>query len=72
MDRENDVAYILVRPELRDKPRKIAQSLRVADDIVLDLDEDGQLIGIELLKASSRLDLTSSTEETGELIVGVK
>jgi uncharacterized protein YuzE len=72
LDRENDVAYILVRPELRDQPRKVAQSVRVAGDIVLDLDADGQLIGIELLKASSRLDLSGSPEKDGELIVGVK
>ena len=45
--------------------------MRVADDIVLDLDASGQLIGIELLNASSRLDL-STAGETSDLIVGVK
>src|SRR5437879_5446187 len=70
IDREHDVAYILLRPELRDR-RRGGQSLRVADDIVLDLDASGQLIGIELLNASSRLDL-STAGETSDLIVGVK
>src|SRR5207248_1898796 len=46
--------------------------MRVAEDIVVDLDENGQLIGIEVLNASSRLDLTKISEGTGELIVGVK
>ena len=70
IDREHNVAYILLRPELRDR-RRGGQSLRVADDIVLDLDASGQLIGIELLNASSRLDL-STAGETSDLIVGVK
>lgn len=72
MDREHDVAYILVRPELRNLSRKVAQSLRVAEDVVLDLDKDGQLIGIELLRASARLDLTDPAADAGDLIVGVK
>jgi superfamily II DNA or RNA helicase/uncharacterized protein YuzE len=72
MDREHDVAYILVRPELRNQPRKVAQSLRVGEDVVLDLDQDGQLIGIELLKASTRLDLTDPAADADDLIVGVK
>src|SRR4051812_290707 len=72
IDREHDLAYILLRPELRDEPRRSARSLRVAEDIILDLDENGQLIGIELLNASSRLDFTNIAEGTAELIVGVK
>jgi len=70
IDREHDLAYIRLRPELRERSRG-GQSVRVAEDIVLDLDAEGQLIGIELLKASSRLDL-STAETTGDLIVGVK
>jgi uncharacterized protein YuzE len=69
IDREHDLAYIRLRPELRERSRG-GQSVRVAEDIVLDLDAEGQLIGIELLKASSRLDL-STAETTGDLIVGV-
>ncbi len=72
IDREHDLAYILLRPELRDQPGGVAQSIRVAEDIVLDLDGNGQLVGIELLNASARLDLDNVSEGTGELIVGVK
>jgi superfamily II DNA or RNA helicase len=39
---------------------------------VLDLDENGQLIGIELMNASARLDLDKIAEGTADLIVGVK
>src|SRR6059036_1135242 len=55
IDREHDLAYILLRPGLRDRRGAVARSVRVADDIVLDLDESGHLIGIELLNASARL-----------------
>src|SRR5438309_1083117 len=72
IDREHDLAYILLRPELRDRPGGVSRSLRVAEDIVLDLDESGQLVGIELLNASSRLNLNELSEGAGELIVGVK
>src|SRR5437588_9455025 len=72
VDREHDLAYILLRPELRDRRGGVTRSMRVAEDIVIDLDENGQLIGIELLNASSRLDLTNISEGTAELIVGVK
>src|SRR5256886_5095600 len=72
IDREHDLAYILLRPELRDRRGGVARSMQVADDIVVDLDENGQLIGIELLNASSRLDLNNISEGAGELIVGVK
>jgi superfamily II DNA or RNA helicase/uncharacterized protein YuzE len=72
IDRDHDLAYILLRPELRGQPRGVARSSRVAEDIVLDLDENGQLIGIELLNASARLDLDKISEGTADLIVGVK
>jgi len=73
IDRDHDLAYILLRPELRGEPRAVvARSTRAAEDVVLDLDEDGQLIGIELLNASARLDLDKLSEGTADLIVGVK
>lgn len=72
IDRDHDLAYILLRPELRDRAGAVATSIRAAEDIVLDLDANGQLVGIELLNASSRLDLDSVSEGTSDLIVGVK
>src|SRR5258708_493193 len=72
IDREHNLAYILLRPELRNQPRGVARSVRIADDIVLDVDKNDQLIGIELLNASARLDLANVAEGAGDLIVGVK
>ncbi|MGH7334793.1 MAG: DUF2283 domain-containing protein [Candidatus Rokuibacteriota bacterium] len=72
IDREHDLAYILLRPELRGRRGAVARSVRVADDIVLDLDESGHLIGIELLNASARLDVDELKTATREIIVGVK
>jgi uncharacterized protein YuzE len=72
IDREHDLAYILLRPELRDRRGAVARSVRVADDIVLDLDESGHLIGIELLNASARLDVDELKTATRKIIAGVK
>ena len=72
VDRHHDVAYILLRPELRDRAAVVARSIRVAEDVVLDLDAEDQLIGIELLRASSRLDVDRLTVGPSELIVGDK
>ena|SRR6266446_5626843 len=72
IDREHDLAYILLRPELRGRRGAVARSVRVAEDIVLDLDETSHLIGIELLHASARLDVDALETGTREIIVGVK
>ena len=48
---ETDTLYI----QLRDG--RAADSREVADDIVLDFDEDGRVIGIEIEHASERADL---------------
>jgi uncharacterized protein YuzE len=72
VDRDHDLAYILLRPELRDRSAVVARSARVADDVVLDLDANGRLIGIELLRASSHLDLDRVAQGPSDLIVGVR
>jgi uncharacterized protein YuzE len=72
IDREHDLAYILLRPELRGRRGAVARSVRVTEDIVLDLDESSRLIGIELLNASARLDVDDLETGTREIIVGVK
>lgn len=71
IDRDHDVAYIVLRPELGAQPGAVSRSVRVGEDVVLDLDANDQLIGIELLNASLRLDLSSIAEGAGDLIVGV-
>jgi len=72
IDREHDLAYILLQPELRDRAGAVARSMQIGEDIVLDLDSNEQLIGIELLNASTRLDLSKIQEGVSDLIVGVK
>ena len=71
IDRNHNLAYILLRPELRDRRGAVARSVRVGEDIVLDLDEADHLIGIELLNASSRLAVDELEAGTREIIVGV-
>src|SRR5437667_2870737 len=70
VDKETDAAYISLRPELRDRSALINRSVRVGD-VVLDLAEDGQLVGIRLFQASKYLG-----EDFGEglrdAIIGVK
>lgn len=56
---ETDSLYI----DLTSKPS--ADSKEVADGVVLDLDEKGQLVGIDIQHASIRLDL--KTLETDSL-----
>jgi uncharacterized protein YuzE/predicted DNA-binding transcriptional regulator AlpA len=72
IDREHDLAYIRLRPGLRDRAGSVSKSRRVAKDIVLDLDEAGRLVGIELLHASARLNVSELSEGPSDLIVGVK
>jgi superfamily II DNA or RNA helicase/uncharacterized protein YuzE len=72
IDREHDLAYILLQPELRDRAGAVSRSMQIGDDVVLDLDSNEQLIGIELLNASTRLDLNKIQEGFADLIVGVK
>jgi uncharacterized protein YuzE len=71
IDREHDLAYILLRPELRGRRGAVARSVRAAEDIVLDLDESGHLIGIELLNASARLDVDELETAARDIIAGV-
>lgn len=72
IDRKHDLAYILLQPDLRDRAGAVARSIQVGSDIVLDLDSNEQLVGIELLNASTRLDLSKIQEGVADLIVGVK
>jgi uncharacterized protein YuzE len=51
-DAETDSLYI----DLKDRPA--ADSREVADGVVIDLDEQGNLVGIDIAHASEHLDLT--------------
>jgi uncharacterized protein YuzE/predicted DNA-binding transcriptional regulator AlpA len=71
IDTENDLAYILLRPELQDRRGVVSRSVRVAEDFVVDLDHDGQIVGIEILHASSRLNLKRAGEAPCDVVAGV-
>ena len=60
-DPRYNVAYI----RLREKQTDGVETIRVSDDVVVDIAPDGALYGIELLNANEQL----SHEDAGELIV---
>lgn len=49
-DRQTDTAYIQV------SDKSVAETLEASLDVYFDLDDEGKLVGIELLKASEYLD----------------
>ena len=52
-------------------PASVAKSTRVTDDITLDFDADGRLVGLDIMNASKVLDLDTS-HLGADLLVGVK
>jgi len=59
-DPRYNIAYIRFRPQ-----RAEVESIRLSDELVVDIAPDGTVYGIELLNANEQLRL----EETGELLV---
>ena len=51
-DREVDALYIRIQE------KEVAQSKEVSDDVVLDLDEQGRIIGLEVLDATQHYSLS--------------
>ncbi|MFZ0428699.1 MAG: DUF2283 domain-containing protein [Acidobacteriota bacterium] len=51
-DREVDALYIRIQE------KEVAQSKEVSDDVVLDLDERGRIIGLEVLDATQHYSLS--------------
>ena len=51
-DREGDALYIRIQE------KEVAQSKEVSDDVVLDLDEQGRIIGLEVLDATQHYSLS--------------
>lgn len=49
-DKETDIVYISLSSQ------KIAESDQEKQDIILDYAEDGQIVGIEILNASSKME----------------
>ena len=52
-DKEVDAAYIYLEATIKDG--EVKETIELNDNIVLDLDEKGKIIGIEILEASSFL-----------------
>ncbi len=53
IDRERDVAYIPLATH--DTLRRVWRSLPLGRNLVLDIDRDGDLVGLELLHAQAQL-----------------
>jgi len=54
VDRENDQLYLLLRDDGTVRG-SVARSVRLTDDVVADLDANGQLVGLDLTQASKVL-----------------
>ena len=50
-DPKHNVAYIV----LRDKPAEVVETIRVSDELNVDMAPDGRVYGIELLNANEQL-----------------
>ena len=69
-DRENDQLYVALSERALAKG-SVEKTVRVNDDIALDFDAAGKLLGVEVMNASERLGSGVEQIEFGEL-VGVK
>lgn len=59
-DPRYNIAYIRFRPEIAE-----VESIRLSDELVVDIAPDGTVYGIELLNANEQL----RWDDTGELLV---
>ena len=72
MEIRHDPRYNIAYISLRDKAESEVQSLKISEEIILDISANGEIYGIELLnaneqlKAQSGLTLTYNNEATGE------
>lgn len=58
-DKDVDAAYIYI-----EESRKVSSTTKVTDDIMLDFDNKGRVIGIEVLNASKHLTKKTMLEAT--------
>lgn len=61
-DKEHDVLYI------RNALKRVEESIEFSEDIVLDLDSDGKVIGVELFYASEFFNLLNKSIDKDFLI----
>ena len=69
-DRDNDQLYISLARNRARSP-KVARTERVGDDIALDFDESGRLVGIDIMNASEVIGGSLNDFQLDQL-VGVK
>jgi uncharacterized protein YuzE len=55
-DREADALYVYVAPDRG----PIARTVRMTDDVMVDIDADGQIVGVEVLHAAAMPDLAGA------------
>jgi len=58
-DKDVDAAYIYI-----EESRKVASTTKVTEDIMLDFDDKGRVVGIEVLNASKHLTRKTMLEAT--------
>jgi uncharacterized protein YuzE len=75
-DPRYNIAYI----KMREKPKEV-ETIRISDEVNVDISPDGKVCGIELLNANEQLQIigggkfiltNESTGKTMELPVGIK
>lgn len=75
-DPRYNIAYI----RMREKPKEV-ETIRISDEVNIDISPDGKVCGIELLNANEQLQIigggkfiltNESTGKTMELPVGIK
>jgi uncharacterized protein YuzE len=54
-DDANDLLYILLRRDLAAKRGSVHTTIRVTEDIFLDFDNEGRLVGIDVFNARRNL-----------------
>jgi uncharacterized protein YuzE len=55
-DKKADAVYIYL------KKKKVFETKEITDDTIVDLDKDGNVIGIEILSASKRISVEELTK----------
>ena len=58
LDRENDQLYVLFRPEVELKG-VAARTVKLTEEILVDLDAEGTLVGLDIAEASRFLGIES-------------
>lgn len=69
-DEENDQLYILFRRKA-DMKGIVKKTIKLSEDIVLDLDAKGKLVGIDLMNATKILGIKNLGEINFDILMGV-